>query len=190
MKIRVLIVDDEQLARRNIRRLLSKHDVGSIAECGDGESAVMAIRETKADIVFLDVQMPVMDGFQVIKEVGSQVMPVTVFVTAYDRYALRAFDTNAIDYLLKPVGKDRFERALTRAKERLLNSNPGEIERIISSLERINTIQRYSSRLAIPMKQRIVYVTAKDIDWIQGEGNYVRLHIGKSEYELRETLAG
>ena len=120
MSIRALVVDDEPLGRRAIRRFVGKHvGVDVIGECGDGESAVRAIRERKPDLVFLDVQMPEMDGFQVLSEVGANEMPVTIFVTAYDRYALRAFDANAIDYLLKPIGKERFERALTRAKHRI-----------------------------------------------------------------------
>src|SRR6202041_1731138 len=114
MSIRTLLVDDEPLARRGIRRLVGKDDAMEvIGECGDGEPAVIAIRERKPDLVFLDIQMPEMDGFQVISEIGTHEMPATIFVTAYDRYALRAFDANAIDHLLKPVDKARFERALT-----------------------------------------------------------------------------
>jgi two-component system LytT family response regulator len=192
MSIRALVVDDEPLARRAIRRFLGKHaGVEVIGECGDGESAVRAIRERKPDLVFLDVQMPEMDGFQVLSEVGANEMPVTIFVTAYDRYALRAFDSNAIDYLLKPVGEQRFERALTRAKQRIAGKlNYDEVHRIMSSLERIAATRTYPDRLAIPQNGRILFVPTKDIDWIEAEGNYVRLHVGSREHELRETLAG
>jgi len=191
MSIRALVVDDEPLARRAIRRFLGKHvGVDVIGECGDGESAVSAIRERKPDLVFLDVQMPEMDGFQVLSEVGANEMPVTIFVTAYDRYALRAFDANAIDYLLKPIGKERFERALTRAKHRIAGQvNSDEVRRIISRLERLAAVRTYLDRLSIPKNGRVLFVATKDIDWIEAEGNYVRLHVGNRDYEFRETLA-
>jgi len=191
MSIRALIVDDEPLARHAIRRFLGKHaGVDVIGECGDGESAVGALREGKTDLVFLDVQMPAMDGFQVLTEVGANHMPVTIFVTAYDRYALRAFDANAIDYLLKPVGKDRFDRALTRAKRRIAGElKHDEVQRIISSLERLTAVHNYPERLAIPKNGRVQFVATKDIDWIEAEGNYARLHVGNQEHEFRETLA-
>jgi len=191
MNIRVLVIDDEPLARRAIRRLLAKHaGVDVVGECGDGESAVQAIRESKPSLVFLDIQMPEMDGFQVLSEVGPNEMPVTIFVTAYDRYALRAFDANAIDYLLKPVAKERFERALARARNRIAGRlNDDEVNRIISSLEQLAAARTYPNRLAIPKDGRVVFVATKDIDWIEAEGNYVRLHLGNREHELRETLA-
>ena len=192
MSIRTLVVDDEPLARRAIRRFLGKYDgVDVVGECGDGESAVRAIRERKPDLVFLDIQMPEMDGFQVLREIGADEMPVTIFVTAYDRYALRAFDANAIDYLLKPVGKVRFERALTRAQRRLIGElKHDEVHRIISGLERLAAVQTYPDRLPIPKNGRVQFVATKDIDWIEAEGNYVCLHVGKCEHEFRETLAG
>jgi two-component system, LytTR family, response regulator len=191
MSIRALVVDDEPLARRAIRRFLGKNSgVDIVGECGDGESAVRAIRERKPDLVFLDVQMPEMDGFQVLSEIGTNEMPVTIFVTAYDRYALRAFDANAIDYLLKPIGKERFERALTRAQHRIAGQfNCDEVHRIINSLERLAVARIYPDRLSIPKNGRVLFVATKDIDWIEAEGNYVRLHIGNRAYEFRETLA-
>jgi two-component system, LytTR family, response regulator len=191
MSIRALVVDDEPLGRRAIRRFLGKHvGVDVICECGDGESAVGAIRERKPDLVFLDVQMPEMDGFQVLSEVGVNEMPVTIFVTAYDHYALRAFDANAIDYLLKPIGKERFERALTRAKHRIAGQfSREEVHRILSSLERLAAARIYPERLSIPKNGRVLFVATKDIDWIEAEGNYVRLHVGNRGYEFRETLA-
>ena len=192
MSIRTLVVDDEPLARRAIRRFLVKHEgVDVIGECGDGESAVRAIRERSPDLVFLDIQMPEMDGFQVLSEIGPDKMPVTIFVTAYDRYALRAFDANAIDYLLKPVGKVRFERALSRAQRQIAGElQRDEVCRIISGLEQLAAVQTYPNRLPIPKNGRVQFVATKDIDWIEAEGNYVRLHVGNREHELRETLAG
>ena len=190
MSIRALVVDDELLARRTIRRLVGKSaGVEIVGECGDGESAVRAIQESKPDLVFLDIQMPEMDGFRVLSKIGVDQMPVTIFITAYDRFALRAFDANAIDYLLKPVGKARFDRALTRVKQRIAGKvDSGEVKRIISVLEQLATTQKYPNRMAIPQNGRIIFVATNNIDWIQAEGNYVRLHIGSREHELRETL--
>jgi len=192
MSIRALLADDERLARRAIRRLLGSHaDVEVIGECGDGESAVNAIRDAKPDLVFLDVQMPELDGFQVLGAVGAASMPVTIFVTAHDRYALRAFDTNAIDYLLKPVRKDRFDRALARARQRIAGGGDDEeVRRRISNLEQLAAARTYPNRLAVPRSGRVLFITIKDIDWIEAHGNYICLHVGSCEHELRETLAG
>lgn len=184
------MVDDEPLARKCVRRFLQdRSEVEIIAECGDGESAVAAILAKKPDLVFLDVQMPEMDGFEVVRAVGVDRMPVTVFVTAYDRYALRAFDANALDYLLKPFGKERFDRALARARKRMVeNSNQNESRRMMAVLEQSQTSQGYGARLPIVENGRIFFINTKDIDWIEAEGNYARLHVGSREHELRETL--
>jgi two-component system LytT family response regulator len=191
MSIRALVVDDEPLARRTIRRFVGKNiGVEIVGECGDGESAVRAIQDSKPDLVFLDIQMPEMDGFQVLNEIGADKMPVTIFVTAYDRFALRAFDANAIDYLLKPVGKERFERALARAKQRIAGTaDCDEVQRIVFALEKLVAPRKYLSRLPIPKNGRMMFVATNDIDWIEAEGNYVRLHVGSREYQFRETLA-
>jgi two-component system, LytTR family, response regulator len=191
MSIRALIVDDEPLARRAVRRFLAKKtDVEVVAECGDGESAVRTIDSLRPDLVFLDVQMPEMDGFQVLGSIGANEMPITIFVTAYDRFALRAFDANAIDYLLKPVSQERFERALLRARQRMAqHRNHEEMRRLLSSLQKLSAAQEYPKRLAIPKNGRIVFVDTKNIDWIEAEGSYVRLHVGNREHELRGTLS-
>lgn len=190
MKIRALVVDDEALARKCVRRFLQDStEVVIIAECGDGESAVAAILAKKPDLVFLDVQMPEMNGFEVVRTVGVDRMPATIFVTAYDRYALRAFDANALDYLLKPFGRERFDRALVRAKKRIAeNSNQDEARRILAALEQGQISQGYGDRLPIAENGRILFVNTKDIDWIEAEGNYARLHVGSGGHELRETL--
>lgn len=190
MMIRALIVDDEPLARRAIARFLSKDsDVKVIDECGDGESAVETIRRQQPDLVFLDIQMPEMDGFEVLHEVGAERMPVTVFVTAYDQFALRAFDANAVDYLLKPLEKRRFERALARAKSRVTGKHThDELRRLISSIQRLASARQYVDRLAIPADGRIFFVPAKEIDWIEAEGNYLRIHAGNRKHVLRQTL--
>lgn len=190
MMIRALIVDDEPLARRAIARFLGKDaDVELVGECGDGESAVEAIHERKPDLLFLDIQMPEMDGFEVLDKIGPERMPATIFVTAYDQFALRAFDANAIDYLLKPVVKMRFQRALARAKHRITgNLGRDEMRQLISSLRRFAASQQYVDRLAIPANGRILFLPTKDIDWIEAEGNYVHVHAGNREHLLRQTL--
>lgn len=191
MPIRALIVDDEPLARRSIRRLLSGNgDVEVVGECGDGESAVKAIREKRPDLVFLDVQMPEISGFDVVRAVGTDVMPVTVFVTAYDRYAVSAFDADAIDYLLKPFGKERFARALTRARERIAGQlNADGVRLALASFEAVHR-PRYAERLTAVDKARIVFVNVDDIDWVAADGNYARIHTRDRTFAIRATLNG
>jgi len=193
MSIQALIVDDEPLARRAIRRMAERHSDLEIArECGDGDSAISCIAGLKPDLVFLDVQMPGRDGFSVIERLGAERMPATIFVTAYDRYALAAFDAHAVDYVLKPVAAARFDRALQRARERLAGKrrNPEDLERLIEALRRAANRTGHAARLPVLDKGRIVLIAAADIHWIEAEGNYVRLHTASAAYELRETLAG
>jgi two-component system, LytTR family, response regulator len=190
MKIRALIVDDEPLGRRGVLRFLRNDpEIEVVAQCSDGQAAVDAILARNPDLVFLDIQMPEMDGFEVVRRVGPQNMPVTIFVTAYDRYAVRAFDANAIDYLLKPVGQARFERALARAKERIAESSNEDVaERIVATLKQINRQDKYLDRLPVSENGRILFVKTKEIDWIEANGNYARLHVGARTHEIRETL--
>lgn len=185
--IRALIVDDEPHSRLTIRRYLDKDEsIEVIGECADGESAVQLIRSTKPDLVFLDIQMPEMTGFDVVRTLGPR-MPVTVFVTAYDCYALRAFDANAIDYLLKPFGKERFQSSLLRAREQLAGrAGMKDISRLFPGLEQAQP--RYSDRLSVVHKGRILLINVDDIDWIKACGNYAELRIGDQKYEIRDTL--
>jgi two-component system LytT family response regulator len=187
---RALIVDDEPLARRSVRRLLSAHaDVEVVGECGDGESAVAAIREHRPDLVFLDVQMPEMTGLEVIRAIGPDAMPVTVFVTAFDDYAVSAFDANAIDYLLKPFGKERFARALARAKDRIAGRlNVADVRLALASLEH-GPSERYVDRVTAVEDGRILFISVDTIVWIGADGNYVQVHAGGRTYEIRETLS-
>jgi two-component system, LytTR family, response regulator len=187
--IRTLIVDDEPLARRRVRRLLTgAASVEVIGECGDGESAVAAIREQKPDLVFLDVQMPEMSGFDVVRCIGPDAMPTTVFVTAYDEYAIPAFDANAIDYLLKPIGKERFARALRRAKERIAGKlNVADVRLALASVERAHA-NAYADRLTVLDDGRILLVSVDDITWLGVDGNYVQVHAGSRTFAIRETL--
>lgn len=184
----VLIVDDEAVARRRIRRLLaSEPDVVISGECADGASALEAIASARPDIVFLDVQMPELDGFGVVQRIGPAARPAIVFVTAFDRYALRAFDVHAIDYLLKPFTPERFRTALARAREALSRRGP---DRGISALvDELRARPRYLSRAAVRASGRIVLVDLVSVDWIEAADNYVKLHAGRTEYLLRETLA-
>jgi two-component system, LytTR family, response regulator len=190
MKVRALLVDDEPLARRSVSRFLKNDpEVVIIGECGDGATAVKTIRSENPDLVLLDIQMPEMDGFEVVRQIGPERMPATIFVTAYDRYALRAFDINALDYLLKPVERSRFERALLRAKERIAERLQREVsERIMATLEQVKRQEEYLERLPVAENGRILLLKIKEIDWIEAEGNYCRLHVGQHSYEIRETL--
>ncbi len=187
MSLRVLIVDDEAVARRRIRRLLAADpDVTIVGDCADGASAVRAIAAERPDLAFLDVQMPELDGFEVVQSLRPAELPAIVFVTAFDRYALRAFDVHAIDYLLKPFTGDRFRTALARVRERLDRRETTDIAGLVDGLREK---QRYPVRVAVRLGDRVVVVDWQDVDWIAGADNYVTLHIGPRELLLRQTLA-
>jgi two-component system, LytTR family, response regulator len=190
MSIRALVIDDEPLARQSVRRFLKNHpDIGVIGECGDGQSAVDDIQVQKPNLIFLDVQMPEMDGFEVVSRIGVERMPATIFVTAYDQYALQAFDANALDYLLKPFGKTRFDRALARARERIAGSLDREAaQRILRAMESAATRSRYIDRFPVSENGRIVFVKTGEIQWIEAAGNYARLHAAGRSHDVRETL--
>jgi two-component system LytT family response regulator len=190
VSIRALIVDDEPLARESVRRFLKPHsDVQIVGECGDGKSAVAAIRNHSPDLVFLDIQMPEMDGFAVLHHIGIERMPAIVFVTAYDQYAVRAFEENVLDYLLKPFGKARFERALVRVRERISQPDNGdEVRRILRAIENFAGRRTSLDRVPVLENGRIVYVRVEDIEWIEAAGNYARLHVGARRHDVRETL--
>jgi two-component system LytT family response regulator len=189
--LRVLVVDAEPLARERLRALLEiDADVKSVVECRNGEEAVTAIHEQSPDLVFLDVQMPGLDGFGALARIESGRMPLVVFVTAYEQYALRAFEVHAVDYLLKPFDRDRFQASLGRAKERLGAPSVRDLERQIRGLldEMRGGASRYPERLAVKKDGRILSLKVADLDWIEAEGNYVRLHIGKTSYLYREKI--
>ena len=190
MSIRALVVDDESLARQSVRRFLKGHpDIQVVGECADGQSAVAAILGERPDLVFLDVQMPEMDGFEVVGRIGAEQMPATIFVTAYDRYALRAFDANALDYLLKPFGKTRFERALARARERIAGNLDREtVQRMLRTMAGAAESSSYADRIPVSENGRIALVKVRDIQWIEAAGNYARLHLATQSHDVRETL--
>ena len=189
MSLRALIVDDEPLARTALLRLLKRdREISVIGDCADGDSAVQAIRQMQPDLVFLDVQMPEMDGFQVVESIGIERMPVTILVTAFDHYAIRAFDANAVDYLLKPFAPDRLSRALARARDRCHGREDRETAQRLFSLLGSRYSADYAQRLSVASGGRIQFVSVADIDWIEAEGNYARLHVGRRVYDMRETL--
>ena len=188
MTLRVLVVDDEAPARRRIRRLLTADpDIAVVGECGDGGSAVTAILAARPDLVFLDVQMPERDGFAVVKALPPGALPAILFVTAHDKYALRAFDVHAVDYLLKPFTAERFRTALARARERIekRTADAG----LANLAETLRTRPTYLSRVPVRSGGRTVFVDLAAVDWLEAADNYVRLQVGHREYLVRETLA-
>lgn len=189
MTIRTLLAEDEPLARERIRTLLeSEPDIEVVAECGDGRSAVDAIRDKKPDLVFLDVNMPELGGFDVIREVGADAMPPVVFVTAYDHFAVRAFDTHALDYVLKPFDEERFRLAVERARQAVQQNNSEAMDqRLVDLLEGLQK-PRYLERLAVKSGGKIIFLRTGEVSWIGAEGNYARLHAGKKSYLMRETM--
>jgi two-component system LytT family response regulator len=173
--IHALVVDDETLARRNLTVLLrGDPDIASVAECGSGLEAIDAIRKSKHDLVFLDVQMPECGGFDVLEMLGSDLPPAIIFVTAYEEYALRAFEAGALDYLLKPFDDARFGRALNRAKDKIAHY----------------TLRQppLTERLVIKGRGQVLFLNTKDIDWIEAAGYYACVHVGNDTHVMRRTL--
>lgn len=189
--IRALIVDDESLARERIRDMLAADDeIEILGDCANGQEAIEAIKHHAPDLVFLDVEMPGIDGFAVLETLQPATLPVIIFVTAYDQYAVKAFEVYALDYLLKPFDRERFEKAVRRAKAHIQNEKSEHItQRILSALEEIKTKPVHLERLVIKMNGHVFFVKAEEIDWLEAEGNYVRLHAGKESYLLRDTIS-
>ncbi len=190
--LRTLLVDDEPLGRRRLRRLLAAEpDVALVGECANGADAVDAIRRLKPDLLFLDVQMPALDGFGVLKAVGADYLPVVVFVTAYDHYALQAFEVHALDYLLKPFDRERFREALDRARIHLQRRSLDALRtRLAALLDRAVTPPAFLTRLAVKTAGRVYFLNVEEIDWIEAAGNYAGLHVGGKTHLLRETMNG
>ena len=198
MPIRVVIVDDEPIARNGIARLLADEpEIEVVGEASDGRTAVTMIEELNPNLVFLDIQMPEFDGFDVVDALGDEI-PAIVFVTAYDEYAIRAFEVSAVDYLLKPFDRDRFQAALDRARKSLKAQKAGQLQETVDRLLRaIETRgdgsipeRKVTDRIVVRDAGRVMFVRSADIDWIDAAGNYVRLHAGKETHLLRETMAG
>ena len=201
-KIKILIVDDEPLAREGVRVLLEQDpEVEVVGECANGREAVKALGELGPDLLFLDVQMPEMDGFEVLAQIEAARMPVVVFVTAYDQHALRAFEVHALDYLLKPFKDDRFRAALERAKAQVRQQKVNAIsQRLVALLEQTGSPAPavatpppdeapYLRRLVVKTGGRVFFINVEEIDWIEAADYYVRLHVGDKAHLLRETMS-
>jgi two-component system, LytTR family, response regulator len=195
--IRALLVDDEELARRGMRvRLERAGDIVIVGECANGQEAIAAIERMTPELVFLDVQMPEVSGFDVIDAIGAHAAPHIIFVTAFDHYAVRAFEVHALDYLLKPIDDERFAQALRRAREALTSARDETLHaRLAAAVAKMGGAaaggaQRPGAdRIAIPSGDRVVVVRIADIDWVEASGNYVSIHVGKKAWLLRETIA-
>lgn len=191
LPLRTLIVDDEPLARDRIATLLATEpDIDVVAACGDGESAVAAIRTHTPDIVFLDIQMPGNDGFNVLERIGVGHIPVVIFVTAFDDHALRAFEMHALDYILKPFDRTRFFAALNRARH-YLNPDQRSVyhQRLTQLLQARATSTPYLAHIPIKTTDRVILISTETIDWVETAGNYVHLHVGSASYLLRTTMS-
>jgi two-component system, LytTR family, response regulator len=190
MTVRVLVVDDEPLARRGVTRRLSAHtDMLLVGEAGDGEAALSAIIDAKPDLVFMDVQMPGVSGLETLGLLSPRERPMTIFLTAYDQFALRAFEVHALDYLLKPIDDERFAEALDRAREMLATRRDRNMS---SGLQALLTAQNnapsHASRFAVRIGNRVSFIAAADIDWVEAMGDYAGLHVGGKVHLLREPL--
>jgi len=173
--IRALVVDDESLARSNVKVLLRRDpDIGAVAECGSGLEAIETLRKSKHDLVFLDVQMPECGGFDVLEVLGTELPPAIIFVTAYEEYALRAFEAGALDYLLKPFDDARFERALKRAKDKIAHYSPRQ--------------PQLAQRLVVKDRGQVLFLNVADIDWVEAAGYYACVHVGSETHIIRRTL--
>ena len=192
MKLTAMIVDDEPLARERVRTLLAAEpDFEILAECANGPEALEAMATRRPDLLLLDVQMPEMDGFQMLRELGAP-LPVVIFVTAFDEHAVKAFEAEALDYLLKPFKVTRFRAAIARAREQISKHPPDEMtRRLLAVLETQGTKpkQAFLSRIVVRDRNRVRFVKTAEIDWIEASGNYVVLHAGKENHVIRETLA-
>jgi two-component system, LytTR family, response regulator len=187
---RVLIVDDEPISRRRLRRLLMlEPECELVAECENGREAIQALEREHVDILFLDVQMPEMDGFEVVRAI-SQSHPLIIFTSAYDEYALKAFEVHAFDYLLKPFDRRRFRESIERARRQLVQAKPAmSDDRILTLFENLAGARNAPDRIAVRNNGRVIFLKLGDIDWIEAADNYVCLHAGRETHVLRETMS-
>lgn len=195
MQLKALIVDDEPLARDLLRSMLRKYeDVAVVGECVNGEDAVEALQDSSINLLFLDVQMPEMDGFDVVEEIGVESLPPTIFVTAFQEHAVRAFDVQAVDYLTKPIINERLGKALRRVRERLMSSATGLTQKQLTAL--LNSVRlqtepakSYAVRFLVKDGERELLLPVAEIDWIEADAYYSRLHVNGKQYMLRETIS-
>lgn len=188
--LRGLIIDDEPFARELLAEMLQSHpDIHVAGEFGSGTQALEAIRSHRPDIIFLDVQMPGLDGFELLQALGTDEVPEVIFVTAYDYYALRAFEVHALDYLLKPFDEERLGRALARARVHLRRPDRQLHSRqIVALLEQLSARAKYASRLVIKKGQRTFLQPVEEIDWLEADGKYVKVHVGEKHHSIRERM--
>ena len=188
--IRVLVVDDEPLAREKICGMAADDpDIRVVAECSNGAEAIEAVQAMRPDLILLDVQMPEVGGFAVLEALKDEGLPPVIFITAYDHYAVRAFEFHALDYLLKPFDRERFQTAIERAKRQIRRDSGARMDaRILALLEEMREMPRYSERLVVKTGGRVFFLNTDEIDWVEAEGNYVSIHTGKKSYLLRETI--
>lgn len=191
-RIRALVIDDEPLARAMIREMLTNDpDVEIVAECCNGRDAIEAIEVHRPDLLFLDIQMPDVGGFDVLESLEPGRAPYIIFVTAFDQFAVRAFEVHALDYLLKPFDRERFEAAWQRAKAVITYERFDERDqRILALLEELQAENRYIERLVVKVGGRVLFLDVNEISCIQAEGNYIRVHNGSKSYLLRGTISG
>jgi two-component system LytT family response regulator len=190
-RIRALIVDDEPLAREGLRRLLEEdHEVECVGECADGPSAVQAVREKLPDLLFLDVQMPEMDGFEVLRSLDESTLPMVIFVTAFEEHAIHAFEVHALDYLLKPPDPQRFREAVARAKAELQHrGRKAVISRILGMLGSLRPASAGTDRIMLKSGGRITFLRVEEIEWVEAQGDYVCLHTPGKKHLLREKIS-
>jgi two-component system LytT family response regulator len=190
--IRALVIDDEPLARAFILEMLREDsEVEIIGECPNGLNAIEAIQKHTPDLIFLDVQMPEIGGFAVLEALTPEQMPFVIFVTAYDQYAVRAFEVNALDFLLKPFDRKRFKIAWQKAKTQIQRERTELLDqRILSLLKDLKAEPKYLERLVLKNNGRIFFLETDEVDWIEAEGNYVSVHSGQKSYLLRDTISG
>ena len=194
MKLKTIIADDEPLARERLRYLLSSDDdVEVVEECRNGKEVIAAINEAKLDVLFLDIEMPARGGFEVVEQIGSANMPVTVFVTAHDQYAIQAFEVHALDYLTKPVEAERMRMTLARIKQRIASNaalvNQDRLKSVLASLENGSSLRTdYPKRLLIHNGTKDSFVNVDEIEWIEAADYYSCLHVGAKSFMLRETI--
>ena len=191
MKIRTLIVDDMMLARERIRMfLVNDPEIEIVGECGDGDKAVEEIKNLKPELVFLDVQMPGLDGFGVIEKIGIEQMPSVVFVTAYDEFAIKAFEVSALDYLLKPFEEEQLIRAVKRTKREVQKRQANDLnDHLRQLLATVKPEAKYLKRLIVKSGTQTILVQTEDIDWIGSAGNYLELHVGRETHLVRERIS-
>jgi two-component system LytT family response regulator len=189
--LRVLVADDEQFARQRITQLLAaESDLRIVAECASGVETVKSIREHRPDVVFLDIQMPELDGFGVLETIGPEHMPATVFTTAFNQHAIQAFEVNALDYLLKPIDPERMAKALDRVWAWYRNSRAGDVQlQLEGLLSVVRSEERYLHRILVKQDDHHVIVKVRDIQWVEAEDNYVRLHVEGTSHLVRASMS-